>query len=322
MLADGVSTLKTRSPQVVMEPNETYWNPDRKPAVRIIYDNAISKEDAIRSVSGGDGKIDVVMDLNVDEAKSFAGTGGGNGKGKLQTKAAKTVLVGLFNENKPNSPWRDPELRRAMNLALDRQMILDKGANGYGLIMPALIQQGRYGADPAMKPYVLDVQRALGTIEGANIPAKEIVVFAGPDWKSVVEAIAECLARVGLKVKPIYGKEDPPDWDIKLVWHFDWSPQYPVGVVHREFFGSNGALRASPEDERFDALYAKLLKTPHQPAQEDVVREVERYVFDNAKALFLFSPYTLFAVSNRVEFMPYDTCMSELAETKIRSKPV
>ena len=317
MLADGVSTLKTRSPQVIMEPNETYWNPDRKPAVRIIYDNAIPKEDAIRSVASGDGKIDVVMDLNVDEARAFDG----KGNGKLQTQAAKTVLVGLFNENKPNSPWRDPELRRAMNLALDRQMILDKGANGYGLVMPAFIQPGRYGADPAMKPYPLDVQKALGVIEGANIPGKEIVVFSGPDWKGVVEAIAECLQRVGLKVKPIYGKEDPPDWDIKVVWHFDWSPQYPVGVVHREFFGSNGALRASPEDERFDALYAKLLRTPHQPDQENVVREIERYVFDQAKALFLFSPYTLFAVSNRVEFVAYDTCMSELAETKIRSKP-
>jgi peptide/nickel transport system substrate-binding protein len=200
-----------------MEPNETYWNPDRKPAVRIIYDNATSKEEALRSVARGDGKIDVIMDLNVDEAKSFDG----NGKGKLQTKAAKAVLVGLFNENKPNSPWRDPELRRAMTLALDRQMILDKGANGYGLVMPALIQPGRYGADPAMKPYKLDVQKALGTIEEANIPGKEITIFSGPDWKGVVEAIAECLARVGLNVKPIYGKEDPEDWDIKLVWHFD-----------------------------------------------------------------------------------------------------
>lgn len=269
MLADGISTLKTRSPQVVMEPNETCWNPDRKPTVRIIYDDAISKEDALRSVASGDGRIDVVMDLTVDEAKSFDGNG--SSKGKLQAKAAKTVLVGLFDENKPDSPWRDPELRRAMNLALDRQTILGKGANGYGVVMPPLIQPGRYGADPAMEPYALDVQKALGTIEGANIPNKQVVIFADPDWKGVVEAVAECLQRVGLTVKPIYGKEDPEDWDIKIVWHFDWSPQYPVGVVHREFFGSNGALRASPEDERFDALYAT-------------------------------------------------TCMSEVAETKIRSK--
>lgn len=315
MLADGISTLKTRSPQVVLEPNETYWDPNRKPAVRIIYDNAISKEEAIHSVASGNGRVDVVMDLTVDDAKSF------KGKGRIQTKPAKTVLAGVFNENKPGSPWVDAELRRAMNLAIDRQMILDEALNGWGIVMPALIQPGRYGADPAMRPCGLDVQQALGTVEAATIPGKEVFILAAPEWQGVVEAIAMCLARVGLTVRADYSKTEPEGWDIKLVWHFDWSPQYPLGVVHREFFGKSGAFRAAPEDAGFDALYAKLLRTPQQPEQEGIVREVERYVFDNAKALFLFSPYTLFAVSDRVDFVAYDTCMSELAETTIRSRP-
>ncbi len=314
MLADGISTLKTRSPQVILEPNQTYWDPSRTPKVRVIYDNAISKEDAIRSVASGDGKVDVVMDLTVAEARAFDG----QGKGKIQAKPAKTVLAGVFNENKPGSPWTDPELRRALNLALDRKMLIDKGVNGWGTAMPALIQPGRYGADPGMQPYALDLQKARTTIEAA-IPGKELLVLASPEWQGVVEAIGECLAQVGLKLRADYSKTEVEGWDIKLVWHFDWSPQYPVGVVHREFFGKNGGFRASPEDAGFDALYAKLLKTPQQPAQEAVVREVEHYVFDNAKALFLFSPHTLFAVSGRVDFVAYDTCMSELAETTIRS---
>ena len=316
MLIDGISTLKDRSPQVILEPNETYWDPNRKPAVRIIYDNAISKADALRSVTDGDGKVDVVMDLTVPEARAFAG-----GKGTIQTKPAKTVLVGVFNENKPGSPWTDPALRRAMNQLLDRQMILDKGANGWGVLMPAFIQPGRYGADPAMQPYQTDVEAARRTIEAAAIPGKEVFVLASPEWQGVVEAIGECLAKAGLSIRADYSKADPdPEgWDIKLVWHFDWSPQYPVGVVHREFFGKSGAFRSAPEDEGFDRLYDKLLQTPHQPAQEEVVREVERYVFDSAKALFLFSPYSLVAVSGRVNFTIYDTCMSELAETTIRS---
>jgi len=314
VLAEGISTLKTRSDKVVLEPNETYWDPNRVPSARIVYDNAIGKEDALRSVASGDGKVDVVMDLSVAEAKAFSGN-----KGKIQVKPAKTVLAGVFNENKPNSPWTDPELRRALNMVVDRQMLIDQGAGGWGVPMAAFIQSGRYGADPAMKPYALDIQKALGTIEGSRIAGKELLVLASPDWQGVVEALTECLARVGLKVRADYSKTEPEGWDIKLVWHFDWSPQYPVGVVHREFFGKDGAFRASPEDAGFDALYAKLLKTPQQPAQEQVVREIERYVFDHAKALFLFSPNTLFAVSDRVDFVAYDTCMSELAETKVRA---
>ena len=151
-----------------------------------------------------------------------------------------------------------------------------------------------------------------------------MLVLASPAWRGVVEVLAECLDEVGLGLRADYSKADadPPGWDLKLVWYFDWSPQYPVGVVHREFFGKDGLFLSGPADDRFDALYARLLATPHQPTPEELVREIERDVFDQAKALFLFSPFNLVAVSERVELVAYDTCMSELAETKIRSTSI
>ena len=314
MLADGISTLDTRSPQVVLEPNLTHWNPGRIPKVRIIYENAISKAEAIKSVAAGDGKVDVVTDLTPAEAHAFQG----GSVAAIHSQPAKTVLAGVFNENKSGSPWTDLEVRRAMNMAIDRDAVLQRGVHGYGSAMPAFIQPGRYGADPGLESYKLDEAAAAAAIEKAGLKGREILVLASPDWEGVVEVMTANLAKVGLKVRADYSKTEPEGWDIKLVWHFDWSPQYPVGVVHREFFGSNGAHRAMPEDPQFDALYAKLLRTPHQPAQEAVVQEVERYVHDQARALFLISPSTLFAVSNRVSFVAYDTCMSELAETTVR----
>jgi len=298
----------------VLEPNLTHWNPDRIPKVRIVYENAISKADAIKSVAAGDGKVDVVTDLTPAEAHAFQG----GSVAAIHSQPAKTVLAGVFNENKPNSPWTSIEVRRAMNMAIDRDAVLQQGVHGYGSVMPAFIQPGRYGADPQLEPYKFDTAAAAAAIEKAGLKGREILVLASPDWEGVVEVITENLAKVGLKVHADYSKTEPEGWDVKLVWHFDWSPQYPVGVVHREFFGSNGAHRAMPEDPQFDALYAKLLRTPHQPAQEAVVQEVERYVHDQARALFLISPSTLFAVSNRVSFVAYDTCMSELAETIVR----
>jgi len=50
------------------------------------------------------------------------------------------------------------------------------------------------------------------------------------------------------------------------------------------------------------------------------VCEIEAYVHDQANVLFLYSPATLFAVSNHVHFTPYDTFMLELAETGVNQK--
>ncbi len=294
-----------------MVPNENYWNPERKPVVRIIYDNAISKADAIKSVADGAG-IDVVFDVTTEEAHAFK-----SDKGAIQTKKAKTTLCGVFNGNKAGSPWMDVEARKAANMAVDRASVLEKGAYGYGTIIPALIEPGRYGADSSMKPYAFEPEKAKAVFESKGI--KEIVIVASPSFEKVAQAIVSNFETCGVAAKAVITRDDPPDgWDIKLEWYFDWSPQYPIGVVHREFFGSSGILRMSPEDPKFDALYDKLLHTTMQPGQEEVVKETEHYVYDNAMCLFLYAPYRLFAVSNRTEFVAYDTCMSELAETKIK----
>lgn len=314
MLTEGVSLIDSRSDRVVMEPNPTYWNPARKPTVRIVYDNAIGKDAGIKSVAAGDGRVDVVFDLTPAEAKAFPQSD----KGKIQTKKAKTILTGVFNENRLDSVWRDPAVRRALNLAIDRQHVLNQGAHGYGTVIPAFIQPGRYGADPGMSPLPHDPEAARAVLETAGLGGREIVIVASPSWRGVVAAIGESLSKIGLSARFVSDREALPDhFDIKLEWYFDWTPQYPVACVHREFFGKDATLRQGPEDPEFDALYEKLLHTP-EAQTEEVVREVERYIQDRSKALFLYSPFTLFAVSDRVAFTPYDTCMSELAETRIK----
>ncbi len=102
VLTEGVSLIDSRSDRVVMEPNPTYWNPARRPSVRIVYDNVIGKAEGIKSVAAGDGRVDVVFDLTPDEANAFPASE----HGRIQTKQAKTILTGVFNENRPDSPWR------------------------------------------------------------------------------------------------------------------------------------------------------------------------------------------------------------------------
>ena len=253
--------------------------------------------------------------MTAEEAHAFT-----SDHGKIQTKKAKTILAGVFNENKPNSPWTDLDVRRAANMAIDRQAIVNTAIYGMGTVIPAFIEPGRYGSDPSMKPIGLDIETASQVFERHGLKGREIVIAASPTFRRVADEIGSHLGKAGLTCRTVVTRDDPPDgWDIKLDWYFDWSPQYPVGVVHREFFGKGGVMRQAPEDPRFDALYDKLLHTIKQPAQEEVVKETERYIQDQAKCLFLFAPYRIFAVSNRVDFVAYDTCMSELAETKIKA---
>lgn len=310
ILASGVSQIDKRSPELVLEPNAKYWNKDRIPKSRIVFDNIISKADALKAVAMGDGKVDVVTMLSPAEAKAFKSE-----NAKIVKADAKTVLAGVFNQNKPDSPWKDVKVRQAMNMAIDRKALIEKAEGGYAVEMPAMIQPGRFGFNDSLKPYAYDAAMAGEVLKAAKIPDDTVTIGAGEDQKAIFDEMTAQLAKVGLKTK--MGEAKGKDNDINLVWHFDWSPQFPVGVVHREFFGKDGAFRAMPEDPKFDEMFAKLLATPKTEDQESIVKEIEKYEYDQANVLFLYSPSTLFAVANRVSFQPFETFMLELAETRV-----
>ena len=297
----------------MLDPNESYWNADRKPVVRLVFDNIMSKADALKAVTAGDKKLDIVTQLTPQDAKAFDGKGNAH----IQTKDAKTVLAGVFNQTDANSPWKNIKLRQAMNMAIDRAALLKDAGGGYGVQMAAFIQPGRFGHDPGLKQYPYDVANAKAEIKKDGLEGKEITIGATDDYTPLVKQIGEQLEKVGLKVKQVDAKDKKAD--MTLVWHFDWSPEYPVGVVYREFFGAGGAFNEGSDSTEFDKLSDKLIATEDLKKQVKVVEEIEAYEHKQANVLFLYSPATIFAVSNRTIFTPSDTFMFDGATIKLKT---
>ena len=290
-----------------MEPNPTYWNKDRIPKSRIVFDNVIAKADAIASVAAGDGKVDLVGMLTVDEAKAFK-----SDKAKIVANNAKTVLAGVINQKKGGA-LADVGVRKALNMAIDKDAVVKDGLSGYGTVIPAMIQPGRYGAVADMKPYAFDPAAAKAVLEKAGV--KAVTIKGGSP--AIVASMAASLAMAGVTATAYDGKGD--DWDINLVEHFDWSPAFSAGVVFREFFAKDGGFRAS-DSTAFDAMYAKALAATDPAAQAKIISEMDQWAYDTAPAVFLASPNQIYAISNRVKFTPYETWMLELAETNVAAK--
>ena len=308
-LKEGVSVLDKRSPEVVMVPNKAHWNKARVPKATIIFDNIVSKGEALDLVMNQTGKVDIVTELTPAEAKQVAGSK----NARLVESKSKTLLVGVFNQNAPGSKWKDEKLRQALNLAVDRNAVVKDAALGYGTVMPSMIMPTHFGADPSLKPYGYDPAAAKKSLAAAGVTT--ITIVAGEGHKAVADAIGKSLAASGVTVKTeLTGAPKGDNWDLWLVEHFDWSPEYPYGVVFREFFGKDGGFRKMPEDSKFTAMGAEMMKTTDKAKQEALTKQMDRHVHDTAPVLFLYAPSKLYAVSNRVNFTPYKTWMFEPAE--------
>ena len=291
-----------------MEPNPNYWNKARTPKVTIKFDNIISKAEALEEVAKG-GKVDIVTELTPAEAVALKGSK----KARLVESKAKTVLVGVFNQNKAGSKWTDINLRKAINHAVDKQLVIKEGSMGYGTQMPSMITKGSYAYDGSLQAYAYAPAKAKPVLAKAGVT--DVVIASDEGHKAVAGAIVKSLAASGVKASvDTTGKGD--NWDIKLVEHFDWSPDYAYGVVFREFFGKDGGFRSMPEDPQFEALAQKIVSNPTK--QEGLTKQMDRYVHDQANVLFLYAPSKLYAVSNRVNFTPYRSTVLELAETSLK----
>ena len=304
--------LDKRSPTLTLEPNPNYWNKARIPKATFVFDNVISKAEALEEVAKG-GKVDIVTELSPTEAMALKKST----KAHLVESKSKTVLAGVLNRNVANSKWNDLKLRQALNMAVDKAAVVKDGAKGYGSVIPSMIVPGAFGYDATLKPYAYDPSAAGKTLKAGGVTS--ITVVAGEGHKSVVEAMTASLAKVGITVKADYSGAPKGDaWDVWLVEHFDWSPEYPYGVVFREFFGKDGGFRKMPEDAAFNDMGKKLLAEKDKAKLEKLTAEMNRYIHDQANVVFLYAPSKLYAVSNRVNFVPYKTWMLELAETTVK----
>ena len=273
----------------------------------------MSKADALKAVAMGDKKLDIVTMLTPQDAKAFDGKGNAH----IRSKNAKTVLAAVFNQTEANSPWKNIKLRQAMNMAIDRAALLKEAGGGYGVLMPGFIQPGRFGSDKSLKQYPFSPDDAAAEIKKDGMAGKTVTIGATADYTPLVKQMGEELQKVGITLKQVDAKDKKAD--LTLVWHFDWSPEYPVGVVFREFFGKDGGFLEGADVTKFDEMADKVIATEDLKEQEKLVQQIDAYEHEQANVLYLYSPATLFAVSNRTVFTPYDTFMFEGAEIKLNT---
>ena len=225
-------------------------------------------------------------------------------------------------------------VREAINWAVDRHRLVAAGLDGRARALGALTPPwsgGGSGAEP--RPRDAAKARALigevgwpvgtplriatpGGFEGlAQMVAGDVKEALGVTTEVIV--IADEAVPVGARM--LIEKKLTPPWDILLHAWFDLSSDLPPAVMHREFFGDDGAFRAGPVDPQFDAKFAALVRQTDAEAAQSIANDIDQYCFAQSKALFLCAPHALYAVNENVDFVAYKTTF-ELADSTVSEK--
>jgi ABC-type transport system substrate-binding protein len=325
----GLIESEDRSPRLVLQANQSHWNHERGPRLqRVVFRNDLTPAQALELCISTEGEMDIVTEVSPADAARVLHSQ----YAKLVECDANRVLVGIFNRSHADVPLADKRVRQALNLAVDCQRVIEQGLGGYANPICALTPSWCAGFPADAKPYPHDPGQAKQLLDEVGWPSGRHLRLAAPaPFAGIAQLVAgDITAALGIDAdimlvppekmlagaRALAEKKLSLPWDMLITGWFDLSSEAPPAAVHREFFGSDGAFRAGPELPVFDELYTEMATQLDGSKLVQTAEQIDRYVFDEALALFLCAPKALYAVNKHVSFGPYRTTF-ELAEAEV-----
>jgi peptide/nickel transport system substrate-binding protein len=248
-------------------------------------------------------KVDIINQIDpviVPELEAAGAT--------LHSNHVPATFVIVFNNIK-DKRFDDPRLRKALNLAVDKQAILDAFFNGRGALsgQPA----GRFvaGHDPDIAPYPYDPERARQLLAEAGYRDGFAFVMEATSqstlYLNVYQQVAADLARVGVKMTIM---TVPAPLFLDHLHQGTWEGSaYPMRYYSASFDGlqiieGNSCLwqRSSYCDRAAVPLIVEAKAIENFEERVESVKRLMRHSHETAQGLFLFENELITATAARV----------------------
>lgn len=241
---------------LTLKRNDAYWG--SKPAWLTVAFRVIENP-AARVAALSTGEVDVADAIparDVDGLKDRGARIASVGAARInfvQFDVARDTLPGVTDKSGAPivNPFKNPLVRRALALATDRGILVDKILAGYGTAASQVFPTGLPGTSGKLLPEGPDYEQAKALLAKAGYPDGFNLVLAGPTGRypgdaESLQAIAQSWARIGVTAQPSAApfsvfntKRAAGDYD---VWYGGTSGE-AVDIILR-------ALVASPNPER------------------------------------------------------------------------
>lgn len=329
---------ETRTPRLRLVANPDYWDTGRGPHLaEVVFRNDLSPEQALELVCTTEGEVDIVTEVRPADAQQVKESE----HAQLVSIDGLRTIAGIINRDAVGTPLADPRARQALNLAIDRDALIEEAMFGYakpaaGLTPPSGILFLDRVLHPLSRPYGHEPTQATTrwwAAGGAECRPLRLVAFrkleavarkVAVDLEAALEipvAAAICQSHdEELDIRRrLAEKSAPQEWDILLLEVAAQAADSVATEMHRAFVCSDGEYRAGPIVPEFEEMYAQLTAETSRLKQAEIAHGLDRLVHEQALALFLCAPDALYAVNKQVDFTPYRATF-ELANTKVADK--
>lgn len=289
------------------------------------------------------GRLDMVSGLDASYKDEILSP-----DGRLQEKYAKVYVLQkadylnteylAFNIDMACSeglPWADPRVRKAINLAIDKEAIIRHLRNGAG--RPA--RQGF--VPPALNPYAMYIEqfnpaKAIELLTEAGYyklnPPPILTLSTTASYADIAELIQQNLSKVGIRLNvdvmpPSRLRQHIASGSV-LFYRASWIADYADGENYLSLFYSANKPPSGPNYTRFsngqfDSGYNMLRYITRQQDRWNKIAQLDRLLMDEGAVIPLIYDQVIRIVHKNVEGLQVNPLnLLELRSVQIRRNPI
>ncbi len=230
----------------------------------------------------------------------------------IRIDRSATTVCATFMFNFQNNEVQNIHLRRAINLAVDLESLIDDVMFGSATALTGPLTERHLGFDPSTMAWPYDPEEARRELKLGQCENAELIIDIPsrlPDEAPILgERMCEYLTAVGLRPQLRIDDDRPGyamrvrDGQIGTMACFDSSPGSTFRVFREKFHsGFAGPWWLGYENLDFDRLVDRAQSTASSEARRELYQQAYSILRDDAPWLFLYSPLRLTAISSSLK---------------------
>lgn len=271
---------------------------------------------AARTAALISGEIDVVVDPAQSDIEALRRA---TSKFAIDTTPGfGTVFLG-FNQS-PDSKFKDPQLRRAISLAIDRNLLVSKLLGGTATPTQSWLPEGVEGHDSQFDSFAAaspeksrDLLTKIGLADGLTADLYCSTVHPLP---SVAAGLASMLAKIGISVRIITLPQSEflrrLNAGLPAMFLFGWnSPPYASGTLAPLLASSptdqiHAANYGQIRDETVDKLLAQIQRGQSKAERDSATRQLQVHLREAVPYVPLYRRNITWASRSTIQLPPPD----------------
>lgn len=295
----------TKDDRIVLTKNENYYG-DAPKWNEVVF--RMIPEAATRVSELLTGGVDIITGVPVTDIERI----NSGDVTKVESATIQRVLH-LLMRGTEGSVTANPLVREAIELAIDKQAIIDSIAGGMGTVTRTSVTPGNFGADPSLYETTLfDVEKAKELLAEAGYTngGPEVTLSANTNFKEIAEVVAAMLTNVGFQVNldilepskftETYNSKGFKELFILGVGNslFDASNNY------NRFLKENAAGETDYNNAEVERLLQAALSNMDPVEREKQYQQVQQHIANDRPTIYLYQMQGVYGVNKRIAFAP------------------